>query len=164
MPRTLSELFLCPNASGEDVVHFEQLCERLEQKARAVGLGSLSPAARAVLLADRYDAGMFRGGWYTLMGGDDYDVMDMIPALEVIGAQVTAQVLRELATLFPAGTIPASVPVRDWQYKEHVMRLEDQLEGLEKRLNEVELTTERVPELARRFALAHRAELAEEEA
>jgi hypothetical protein len=53
--------------------------------------------------------------------------------------------------------------VRDREYKDHVMRLEDQLQRLEERLNEGELTTERVPELVRRYALAHRAELSEEE-
>jgi hypothetical protein len=165
MAGTLRELFICPiGSTGEDIVLYDQLCERLQRKARAAGLDALSDPARVILLADRYDAGMFRSGWYTLMSLDDYDLMGMIPALEAIGARVTAQVLRELASLFPSGTIPMSVPVRDREYKEHVMGLEDQLNDLEARLNAVELKIERVPALAERFALAHRAELAEEEA
>jgi hypothetical protein len=165
MAETLRDLFLCPSdCAGEDIVLYEQLCERLEQKARAAGLGALSAPARVVLLADRYDAGMFRSGWQSLMHWDDYDIMEMIPALEAIGARTTTQVLRELARLFPTGTIPASVPVRVREYIDHVMKVEDHLDVLEERLWEVRLTTERVDVLAERYALAHRAELAEEEA
>lgn len=165
MSRTLGDLFFCPNSVGENVVIFDQLCTRLQQKAQTLGLNSLSEPARIVLLAYCYDVGMFRSGWYTLMYWDKYDVMDMIPALEAIGARTAAQILREVASLFPTGTIPASVALRNKQYNEHVEPLyEARLESLNKQLGEVEFSTEQVSVLAEQFALAHRAELVKEEA
>ena len=162
MARTLGELFRGTNVRiGEDIVLYDELCDRLQSKAQQVGLDRLSPLARVVLLAERYDVGMCKSGWYTLMYWDDYDIMEMIPALEAIGAIQNAQILREVAALFPSGTIPTSVPQRVREYQEQVMCLEAQLDCLEERLKE---SREDVCRLAHQFTLAHRAELSKEEA
>src|SRR5947209_1112481 len=48
-------------------------------------------------LANRYDGGIFRGGFYTLMRWDpQVDVMRMVEALAAIGVPETARVLTDL--------------------------------------------------------------------
>jgi hypothetical protein len=155
MGRWLHDLF-----PREDYVAYWSLCDRLQTRALRDGLGVLSPCARVILLAERDDVGMAKSGWYSLVYWDDYDLMDMIPALEAVGAAVNAQVLRELAVLFPGGTIPPSTKERVHQYHTQVMDLEEQLEKLDERLR---TANEDIVRLTEQFALAHRAELREEE-
>jgi hypothetical protein len=88
-------------------VSFWDIIEWLQAKIQRSGLDSLGDAARTVYLVNRYDAGMFRGGYGTLLvWNPELDIMWMIPALEAIGAIKTAQALRDWAALFPGGTIP----------------------------------------------------------
>src|SRR5262245_41541804 len=111
MARTLRQIL--GDLEQGDPGSFWELAQWLEEKAVREGLDSLSAPARAIYLADRFDAGMFRGGFDTLMRWDPgLDIMQMIPALEAIGAARTAQVVRDLASLFPGGIIPTDPAAR----------------------------------------------------
>lgn len=155
-------------------VSFSELIQWLEGKVSREGLNALSAQAQALYYADRYDRGVFRGGHYTLMFYDpDLDIMQMIPSLEAIGAPKTAQVLRDLAALFPGGIIPIGREPRLSQYEsvceklrteridargpeaaEDPSRLEEQLRA----------ANENVYLLAVRFALDHKELLLQEDA
>jgi len=126
-------------------------------------LTSLIEPGRVVLLVQRYDGGMARGGFYTLMLWEPgFGVMPMIGALEAIGAKQTAQVLGTLALLFPEGTIPDDAQLRRRQFEDQVMSREQELDRLAEALRAAE-ASENITALSLAYARSHATELLMEE-
>ena len=106
-----------------------ELFEWLDAKVQRSGLASLTEPGRAIFLVQLYDGGMFRGGFDTLFRWEPrLGVMPMIAALEQVGAQKTAAVLANLASMFPSGAIPNNAELRCREYYDHVLTREQDLE------------------------------------
>lgn len=157
------EAILTDMASDFGLFPLWELYEWLDAKVRQSGLASLTNSGRAIFLAQRYDGGMFQGGFDTLLRWDPgLGIMPMVMALEQVGARQTAAVLADLASLFPSGAIPDDAHLRIREFDDVESSQEQQMERLRQALRCAE-REEDICQLCLEFALKRLADLRRED-